>query len=57
MQINVRFFICDYESEELDFIECNEIDFLAYDGIIHYERNTIRENGVNQICLSKSKGY
>lgn len=57
MQINVRFFIFDYELEEPDFIECSENEFINYDGIIHYERNTIRENGVNKICLLKSKGY
>jgi hypothetical protein len=55
MQNNVRFFILDYESEEPDYIECSENEFIEYDGIIQYERNTVRENGVNQICLLKYK--
>lgn len=55
--MNIRYFICDYELEEPDFIECSEREFLDYNGIIHYERHTVRENGANQICLSKTKGY
>jgi len=55
MQINVRFFILDYELEEPDYIECSELEFIEYQGLIEYKRNSIRENGVNQICLLKSK--
>jgi hypothetical protein len=56
-KMNIRYFICDYELEEPDFVECSEHEFLDYDGVIHYERHTVRENGAAQICLSKTKGY
>ena len=51
--MQVRYFILDYDMEEPDFIECTESEFLAHDGRIEYKRHTVRENGANQICLSK----
>jgi hypothetical protein len=54
MVIDVRFFIFDCDLDEPDYRECTENEFLDHEGMIHYERNTVRENGVNQICLSKS---
>jgi len=56
MNINVRFFkydICE-ETNEIDIFEVNEREFLETEGNIQYERNTIFENGVNQICLTKT---
>lgn len=50
----VRFFIFDSESDEPDFKECNEYDFLSADGVIEYERHTVFDNGVAQICLTKN---
>ena len=49
---NVRFFV--YGENEIDIIEVNELDFINADGSIEYERNTIFQNGVNQICLTKN---
>jgi hypothetical protein len=54
--MNIRYFICDYELEEPDFVECSESEFLEYKGVISYERHTVRENGAAQICLTKTKG-
>lgn len=51
--IPVRFFIVDYDSEEVDLIEVDEIEFITAEGNISYERNTVFNNGVNQICLTK----
>ena len=51
--INVRFFVVDYDSEEVDLKEVDEQEFLQYDGDITYERNTVFDNGVRQICLTK----
>jgi len=51
MMINVRFFI--FSDEEVDIVECSEREFLESSYPILYERNTIRENGVSQICLTK----
>lgn len=51
-EINVRYFVYDYTTEDI-LIEVNEQDFMQYDGEIKYERNTIFENGVRQICLTK----
>lgn len=55
MLIPVRYFIYDYDEsiEDYDIIECSESEFLSFDGAIEYERHTVRENGCNQICLTK----
>jgi len=56
MNINVRFFkydICE-ETNEIDIIEVEEIEFLETEGNIQYERNNIFENAINQICLTKT---
>lgn len=59
MSINlpVRFFVY---SEELDAQDDNdpveevqEKEFLEFEGFITYERHSVRENGVSQICLTK----
>lgn len=31
----------------------DELEFLQFDGEISYERHTMFENGVNQVCLTK----
>ena len=51
--MNVRYFILSYDLEEPDIIECTEQEFLEHNGVISYERHTVRENGVSQICLTK----
>ncbi len=54
--IPVRFFVVDYETEDngcYDLKEVNEHEFLEAFGRITYERNTVRENGCSQICLTK----
>ncbi len=57
MNINVRFFIVAYDPEDdaiqWDIIEVSESEFLEYDGEISYDRHTVSENGVSQICLTK----
>lgn len=52
--MNVRFFIYDSENAELDIIEVDETDFKCAEGHIEYKRNTVFENGVSQICLTKN---
>jgi hypothetical protein len=52
----VRFFVVDYDSEEVDIVEVSEHEFLKAEGTISYERHTKRENGVSQICLTKGLG-
>lgn len=51
--IPVRYFCVDEESEDPDFRECTESEFLEAEGRITYERNTVFENGCSQICLTK----
>lgn len=51
--IPVRFFVYDDELEEPDIRECDESDFIACEYPISYERHTVFENGVSQICLTK----
>lgn len=51
--ITVRFFIVDFELEPVDIVEVNEQEFLEYEGDISYERHTVFDNGVSQICLTK----
>lgn len=53
MQINVRFFVIDYDADPVDLRECSEREFLESSDPISYERHTVRENGVNQVCLIK----
>ena len=50
--ITVRFFIYDYSTEDI-IKEVSEKEFLNDDGIIEYERDTVFDNGVRQICLTK----
>ena len=54
---DIRYFIFSedlYALEDDDpIMEVSESEFLAYDGQIQYERHTMRENGVNQVCLTK----
>jgi hypothetical protein len=53
-RLPVRYFIIDYDLEDgPDIVECDELDFLNASGPIEYKRHTVRENGVNQICLTK----
>lgn len=49
--MQVRYFIFDEELD--DIVECSENEFINHSGVIHYERHTVRENGANQICLTK----
>lgn len=57
MQHTVRYFVYDLELDNLDdpdpITEVNEHEFITYDGVIHYERHTVSQNGVAQICLTK----
>ncbi len=53
MNLPVRFFVVSYGEDDADIIEVSEKEFLAHDGRISYERNTVFSNGVNQICLTK----
>jgi hypothetical protein len=53
-RLPVRYFIIDYDLDDgPDIVECDELDFLNASGPIEYKRHTVRENGVNQICLTK----
>ena len=53
--MTVRFFVqnVDCENEEDLFSEVSEYEFLESEGTIEYDRNTVFENGVDQICLTK----
>jgi hypothetical protein len=55
MLVPVRYFIYDYDEsiKDYDIIEVSESDFIDFEGSIDYERHTVRENGVSQICLTK----
>lgn len=55
MKHTVRYFVMDYDTSdgEFDLIEVDEQKFLENEGQISYERHTVSENGVSQICLSK----
>ena len=52
---SLRFFTYCYNEDEiepLDIVEITENQFINLKGVITYERHTMFENGVNQICLS-----
>ncbi len=53
----VRYFKYDTVNGEVDVVEVKESEFLKAEGLIEYERHTIFQNGVNQICLTKTNGY
>jgi hypothetical protein len=58
-KLPVRFFIYsdETESEEVDVVEVDESAFLEAQGEIEYQRDTVYQNGVAQICLTKRNGY
>lgn len=58
----VRFFVYNSEANDLevcdpneqgDIVECDEATFLEDKNPISYERHTVFDNGVSQICLTK----
>ena len=53
MKLPIRFFIFDPE-QDYELVECLEGKFLEAEGKIEYERHTMFENGVNQVCLTKN---
>jgi hypothetical protein len=57
--INVRFFsYCTNEAVDPDICEITEGQFKELEGVITYERHTVRENGCRQICLTiEPNGY
>ena len=54
---NIRYFVFSDELHNADdsdpIEEVGESEFLEYDVQIVYERHTVRENGVSQVCLTK----
>ncbi len=52
IEINVRFFLA--RAYGPDIREVCEADFKEVEGEISYERHTVFENGVRQICLTKT---
>jgi hypothetical protein len=54
-EMSVRFYVfgLDEEQQEHDVIEVSEEEFKRHPGTIDYERHSVRENGVRQICLTK----
>lgn len=57
MTLPIRFFKYDIIEGELDIIETTETDFLECEGEITYERDTMFQNGVNQVRLTKGNGF
>jgi hypothetical protein len=58
MQHTVRYFVNSYNEgdtgEDTDILtEVSEREFITAEGEITYERHTMSENGVSQICLTK----
>ena len=54
-EMSVRFYVFgwDEEQQENDILEVGEDEFKCHPGTIDYERNTVFQNGVRQICLTK----
>lgn len=52
--VPVRYFVIDYDLEDgPEIVEVREYEFTQAEGVITYERHTVFENGVDQICLTK----
>lgn len=53
MKIDVRFFTyCINSESDVDVCEVSETTFKSLKGTISYERHTMHDNGVHQICLT-----
>ena len=54
-EMSVRFYVFgwDEEQQEYDILEVGEEEFKRHPGTIDYERHTVFQNGVSQICLTK----
>ena len=54
-EMSARFYIFgwDEEQQELDILEVSEDEFERHPDTIDYERHTVFQNGVRQICLTK----
>lgn len=53
LNVPVRFFsYCINDEFDADIVECSENTFKSLKGAISYERDTMFDNGVNQICLT-----
>jgi hypothetical protein len=52
-KINVRFFAYDTEGDEIGIVELTENEWREIEAPIEYERHSVFENGVRQICLTK----
>jgi len=53
----IRYFTYCYDTEnDVDIVECTEQTFIDLNsddlGTISYERHTVFDNGVNQVCLT-----
>lgn len=50
---SLRFFTyANDEQNEVDIVEVTEAQFLAINGTVTYERHTVFNNGVSQVCLT-----
>ena len=58
-KLPIRFFVIgiDETTNELDYFEVDEAEFIASKGDIEYQRHTLFENGVDQVCLYKDNGF
>ena len=54
-EMSVRFYAFgwDEEQQDYDILEVSEEEFKRHLGTIDYERHTVFQNGVRQICLTK----
>lgn len=53
-RLPVRYFVIDYDIEDgPEIVEVREYEWTQAKGAITYERHTVIENGVDQICLTK----
>lgn len=55
--VPIRFFGEAIVDGCIDTVELTEQEFEEQDGVITYERHTVFQNGVSQICLTKSCPY
>ena len=57
LKMTIRYFVFSetlFDNDDDDPIEeVSEFEFLEFEGVIQYERHTMRENGCNQVCLTK----
>ena len=57
METNIRFFTVAFSEGDADTFEITEDQFKKLHGSISYERHSVFQNGIDQVCLTIESVY